>query len=67
MSRIKNGFDRFKRFLREVRSELRKVTWPTRDQVKSYSLVVASVIIVLTVLLWLADSVFSQVLKLIIK
>lgn len=67
MSRIKNGFDRLKRFLREVRSELRKVTWPTRDQVKSYSLIVASVILTLTVLLWLADSLFSQILKLIIR
>jgi len=46
-------------FLREVRSELRKVNWPTRSEVLNYSLVVLITVIVLTVFIGLLDWLFS--------
>ena len=46
-------------FLREVRSELRKVSWPSRAEVVNYSLVVLFTVITLTVLVGLLDWLFS--------
>ena len=42
-------------FLREVRSELRKVNWPSREQIVSYTVVVLVITAVLTVFVWGAD------------
>lgn len=38
-------------FVREVRGELRKVVWPTRDELVNYSIVVLITIVVLTSLI----------------
>lgn len=52
-------------FAREVRSEMRKVSWPTRTEVINYSLVVFFTVVVLTVLIGVLDWVFSiSILKL---
>jgi preprotein translocase subunit SecE len=52
-------------FIREVRAELRKVAWPTRDEVVKYSIVVLITVVVLTTLIFALDFVFSEgVLKL---
>ena len=46
-------------FAREVRSEIRKVSWPTRAEVINYSLVVFFTVIALTTLIGLLDWLFS--------
>ena len=46
-------------FLREVRSELRKVSWPSRAEVINYSFVVLFTVITLTVFVGLLDWLFS--------
>ncbi len=46
-------------FTREVRSELRKVAWPTRPEVINYSLVVLFTVIVLTLFIGALDWIFS--------
>ena len=52
-------------FFREVRAELRKVAWPTRSETVNYSIVVLVTLIVLTLLVFGIDWVFSNaVLKL---
>ena len=52
-------------FLREVRGELRKVAWPSRDEVANYSVVVLVAIVVLTAMIAGLDYVLGQaVLKL---
>ncbi len=47
-------------FMREVRSELRKVSWPTRAEVINYSIVVLVTVIVLTIMIGLLDWAFSS-------
>jgi preprotein translocase subunit SecE len=37
-----------RQFLREVRGELRKVAWPTREETIKYSIVVLIVLVILT-------------------
>ena len=47
-------------FTREVRSELRKVNWPTRAEVINYSIVVIVTVIILTIFIGLLDWLFSS-------
>ena len=52
-------------FVREVRAEMRKVAWPTKAEVRKYSIVVLIAIIVLTALIAGLDWSFgSAILKL---
>jgi preprotein translocase subunit SecE len=54
-------------FLSEVRGELRKVTWPSRQEVRSTTLVVIATSILFGFYLWGLDVVFSTVLSLVFK
>ena len=47
-------------FSREVRSELRKVAWPSRSETKNYTVVVILTIVVVTALVAVLDWVFSN-------
>jgi preprotein translocase subunit SecE len=47
-------------FLREVRLELRRVNWPSRREVASYSLVVLVAVTLLTLYVALLDQAFGQ-------
>jgi preprotein translocase subunit SecE len=47
-------------FMREVRSELRKVAWPSRREVATYTVTVLVVTAVLTTLVWGMDYVLRQ-------
>ena len=46
-------------FLREVRGELRKVAWPSRDETVNYSIVVLFTIVVVGAIIYGLDWVFS--------
>ncbi len=54
-------------FLSEARSELKKVTWPSRQEVQSTTLVVIATAIFFGFYLWGLDLVFSRVLSLVLK
>ena len=47
-------------FVREVRAELRKVTWPTRDEVIRLSIVVLITLVVFTALVFGLDTLFAE-------
>lgn len=47
-------------FVREVRAELRKVTWPTRDEVIRLSIVVLVTLVVFTALVFGLDTLFAE-------
>jgi preprotein translocase subunit SecE len=47
-------------FLREVRSELRKVAWPGRKELVSYTIVVLVVSFILTMIVWGFDEVIRR-------
>jgi preprotein translocase subunit SecE len=48
-------------FLKEVRAELRKVAWPTRQELLSYTLVVLVAVVFLTSLVFGLDQLFTRV------
>jgi preprotein translocase subunit SecE len=47
-------------FFREVRGELRKVAWPTRDEVVKYSIIVLITIVVMTTMIAMLDYAFGE-------
>jgi preprotein translocase subunit SecE len=54
-------------FLSEVKSELKKVTWPGRPEVVTTTLVVVVTTVFFGFYLWGADLVFSWLLSLVLK
>ena len=52
---------RFFQFLRDVRNELRKVTWPTFDELKKATTVIVIFVTVLGLAIGLMDSFFQFV------
>ncbi|WP_324716976.1 preprotein translocase subunit SecE [Carboxydochorda subterranea] len=54
--------DRLRRFLREVRAEMRKVVWPTRHELVTYTLVVLVTVAVVAALMGLVDFVIGRAL-----
>ncbi len=49
-----------RQFLKEVRQELKKVVWPTRQELVTYTVVVLVTVIVLTSFVFGLDVVFSK-------
>jgi preprotein translocase subunit SecE len=49
-----------RQFLKEVRAELRKVNWPTRKELLSYTVVVLVSVVVLTSFVFGLDYLFSR-------
>jgi preprotein translocase subunit SecE len=52
---------RFRTFLREVRAELKKVTWPKQKEVYGTTIVVVITCVVFGFFLWAVDIVMSRV------
>jgi preprotein translocase subunit SecE len=52
---------RFIQFLRDVRNELRKVTWPTFEELKKATTVIVIFVTVLGIMIGLMDSFFQFV------
>ena len=48
-------FERLKRFLKEVRIELTKVTWPTAAELRAHTGVVIVTILIVTLFIGLVD------------
>jgi preprotein translocase subunit SecE len=56
-------YKRFLPFLREVRAELKKVTWPSRNEVYSTTLVVIIATLFFGFYLFFMDALFSWVIS----
>ena len=53
---------RFADFLREVRNELRKVTWPTREELRKATVVIVVFVSLLGFLIGLMDTTLQFIL-----
>jgi preprotein translocase subunit SecE len=56
-------FDPITRYLRETRAELRKVSWPSRDEAWNLTLVVLGATLGMSIVLGLFDFLFSRVVQ----
>ena len=55
-------YKRFIKFLKETRAELKKVTWPSRDEVTSTTIVVIIATVFFGFYLFFMDLIFSWVI-----
>jgi preprotein translocase subunit SecE len=58
-------FRRIRRFLSESYSELKKVTWPTREQVRNLTVLVFVISAVVGAYIGFFDLLFNELLKLV--
>ncbi|MCF8530918.1 MAG: preprotein translocase subunit SecE [Candidatus Nanopelagicales bacterium] len=56
----KNIFSRLALFIRQVVVELRKVIWPTRNELVNYTIVVLFFVLLMSGIIALYDYVFTQ-------
>lgn len=54
------------RFFKEIKTELKKVVWPTRDQLINYTITVVFTCLVVGAIIWIADFGLAKVIKLMI-
>ena len=54
---FKRTWNGIRRYFRELRSELKKVVWPTPQQVLKNTLIVLACVLVVGVFIWLFDFV----------
>ncbi|MDO5037673.1 MAG: preprotein translocase subunit SecE [Tissierellia bacterium] len=70
MAKAKTGKEQdassLKRYFQGVRSEFKKVIWPSKKQITNYSLVVIAVSIVTAIFIQVLDAVFQGLLSVLI-
>jgi preprotein translocase subunit SecE len=59
--------EKFKTFLIDTKNELKKVTWPTKDELKESTRVVIVASFLLTVFIGVIDQILSRIVKLIFQ
>ncbi len=63
----KLGFwERTRKFMRASMNELKKVHWPNRKELTTYSIVVVASVLFVSGIIWIFDSVLSLILGFII-
>lgn len=59
--------ERLKSFLTDTKNELKKVTWPTKEELKEATRVVIVASFLLTIFIGAVDQVLSRIVKLIFR
>jgi preprotein translocase subunit SecE len=62
---VKDWFRRIPTFLAEVKSEMKKVSYPSREEVMGTTGVVIATSIVFALYLWAADVIIVQIFKMV--
>lgn len=55
--------ERLGTFMKEVRGELAKITWPTRPELRESTVVVIVTVILITIFIGAVDQVFNFLMK----
>lgn len=63
MDKFKLIFEKVKQFLKDSKTELRKVTWPTPKQTLASTSVVIIVVVIISVFLGVVDFGLSKIIR----
>ncbi len=55
------------RYLKETRAEVRKVSWPTREEAINLTLIVLAVTIAMAIFLGAVDFIFQNLIRLLVR
>jgi len=68
MAAAKEGIvKRTGKFFREVRSEMRKVTWPVKSDLITFTIVVFISVAIVSGFIWIADTILYKLVSLILR
>ena len=59
--------ERLANYLKGVRSEVSRVSWPTRNEVISLTALILLLAIIVTVYIWAVDGIIGTILKLFVR
>ncbi len=62
-SRLKNTGRKIERFFREIKAELKKVIWPTKNQLINYTITVLLTSLAVGIIIWIADALLGSIIK----
>ena len=54
-------------FLKEVKEELKKVSWPSKEEVIEATFGVIVFCTIISIYFWILDTAFSEILKMVIE
>ena len=60
-------WERLKNYLAETRVELKKVTWPNKEELKEATRVVVVASIILTIFIGVIDQILSTIIKFVFR
>ena len=66
MAQQASGFN-LKRFLGEVKAEMKKVSWSTRKELITYTGVVGVAVAIVCALIWICDTFFARLFHIILR
>ena len=67
MSKVADAFKSFGEFLRECGAEIRKISWPNRQQLVGSVWVVGSLILLLSLYVFVCDTVLGRTMTWLVK
>ena len=63
---LRGSYQKMTSFLKEVRVELSKVTWPSRAELKGQTIVVIVAVLMIAAFIGLVDTVLSNTIRLLV-
>lgn len=67
MNKVGNFFGKVINFVNEVRAELKKISWPGRDELVGSTIIVCILVVVFAIILGTMDGVFNYAIKFLIS
>lgn len=65
-TKVKNFFGRIGKYFKDTKSELKKVVWPSKKDVKTNTITVIVVVVVAAIFMVLLDMIFGGAIQLLI-
>lgn len=62
-SKLVNARKRFVRFFKDIRSELKKVIWPTKSQLINNTVSVLAICLLIGVIIWASDAILGLIVE----
>jgi preprotein translocase subunit SecE len=62
-SKLDNARKKIVKFFKDIRNELKKVIWPTKDQLINNTITVLMVCLLVGAVIWISDEVLTKVVE----
>jgi preprotein translocase subunit SecE len=63
MDKVFKAFENIKKYIQAVRTELKRVTWPSKQELRASTVIVLITLITVTAYLWICDSVLLKLFE----